>query len=135
MRTHTAFVAAVTLLTVACGGTNSGDRREFKLQGQIVSMSADHREAIIKHEDIPGFMSAMTMPYHVKDTKEYASLAPGDLINAKLVVETRDAYLESVTKVGSAPLEQPVGSAVAGGPSLLPAGAPVPNVTLTDQNG
>jgi protein SCO1/2 len=126
----------MALLVAGCGGDNrsSADRREFKLQGQIISVAADHREAIIKHEDIPGFMSAMTMPYKVKDANELAPLAPGDLINATLVVETADAYLEGINKVGSAPLERPAGTPGVG-MNILPNGAPVPPVDLTDQDG
>ena len=77
------------------------------LQGQILVVAADHKEATIKHEDIKGFMAAMTMPYKVRDAKEYDGLAPGDLINATLVVVSNDAYLKNVKKVGDAPLRAP----------------------------
>ena len=136
MRISAAFCFTLALLAGACGG--SSDHREYKLQGQILTVSADHKEATIKHEDIPGFMSAMTMPYKVRDTKEYESLAPGDLINATLVVVSNDAYLEHVNKVGNAPIEQ---AAAAGAPTassgfeLLKDGEPVPDAKFIDQDG
>ncbi len=137
MRTCTAFVAVAALLVCACGrgGPASADRREFKLQGQIISVSADHKDVVIKHEDIAGFMSAMTMSYHAREVKELAPLAPGDLINATLVVEARDAFIQSVKKVGEAPLERAPGSGATAGMNILPAGAPVPSVPLVDSNG
>ena len=50
----------------------------------------------------------MTMPYKVKDAKLLDGIAPGDLINATLVVvDSNDAYLTDVKKVGAAPLEKP----------------------------
>ena len=102
MRISVGFCLGLALLAGACGG--SSDRREYKLQGQILTVAADHKEANIKHEDIPGFMAAMTMPYKVRDADEFAPLAPGDLINATLVVVSNDAYLKDVKKVGDAPL-------------------------------
>ncbi|MDR1989161.1 MAG: SCO family protein [Acidobacteriaceae bacterium] len=138
MRIRLALSLALTLLTLACGSSSpsSSGGREYTLQGQIIAMSADHREATIKHEEIPGFMSAMTMSYKVRDAKEYASLVPGDLVNATLVVEDADAYLKNVKKVGDAPLERPSGStALPGGLELLATGAPVPDIALTNQDG
>jgi protein SCO1/2 len=136
MRMRTALSLVLTVLTLACGSSPASNGHEYKLQGQIIAMSPDHREATIRHEDIPGFMSAMTMSYKVRDTKEYESLVPGDLVNATLVVEDTDAYLKNVKKVGDAPLERPSGSsAAAGGFELLAMGAPVPDIALTDQDG
>ena len=60
----------------------SAPEREYTLQGQVLSVAADRKEATIKHEEIKGFMAAMTMPYKVRDTKELDGLAPGDLITA-----------------------------------------------------
>lgn len=137
MRISAGFCLGVALLVGACGGPS--DRREYKLQGQILTITPDHREANIKHEDIPGFMSAMTMPYKVRDTKEFEPLVPGDLINATLVVVSNDAYLKGVNKVGNAPLERPASGS--GAPSassgfeLLKDGEPVPDMKFTDQDG
>ena len=79
----------------------------IRCRARSISLTPDHKEATIKHEDIKGFMSAMTMPYKVRDAKEYADLEPGDLINATLVIVSNDAYLKDVKKVGNAPLEKP----------------------------
>jgi protein SCO1/2 len=137
MRTCTAFCLSIALLAGGCGGAS--DRREYTLQGQILTVAADHKEANIKHEDIPGFMPAMTMPYKVRDEKQFENLAPGDLISATLVVVTNDAYLTDVKKVGNAPLEKPVADAsspsASSGFELLKDGQPVPNVTFLDQDG
>ena len=64
-----------------CSRGASGDAREYTLQGQVLSVTADQQQATIKHEDIKGFMPAMTMPYKVKDAKELEGVAAGDLIN------------------------------------------------------
>jgi protein SCO1/2 len=138
-----AYIVAVALLTAAmaagaCGA--GGERREYVLKGQILSVAPDQKEASIKHEDIPNFMPAMTMPYKVRDPKEFANLQPGDLISAKLIVVTNDAYLEEVRKVGEAALEAPPGTDAAPPPAssgfeLLEANQAVPDAPFVDQDG
>ena len=138
MRIRTALFLALTFATAACGGGNSADHREYTLQGQVLSVQPDHKQAVIRHEEIPGFMGAMTMPYDVKDPKEYESVAPGDLVTATLVVEPTKAYLEKVKKVGTAPLAVADGgtlSTAVSGFELIKMGAPVPNQTFVDQDG
>ncbi len=137
MRTGIALFLGFALLVSACGG-DASTRREFPLQGQILSMSADHKEANIKHDAIKGFMTAMTMPYRVRDTKEYEPLVPGDLVTATLVIVSNDAYLKDVKRVGNAPLEKPLADSSASASSgfeLLKIGQPVPNGKFLDQDG
>ncbi|MGE0448103.1 MAG: SCO family protein [Vicinamibacterales bacterium] len=133
------FIALLATLTVAAAGCGRSDRREYKLQGQVLSITSDRMQATIRHEEIPGFMAAMTMPYSVRDAKEYEGLVPGDLITARLVVLPSAAYLEEVRKVGNAPLAQadlPSGSSSASaGFELVKTGDPVPDVAFVDQDG
>jgi protein SCO1 len=137
MRICTITVSLATALLL-CGCSGPADRKEYQLQGQILSMAADHREANIKHEDIKGLMPAMTMPYKVRDPKQFEGIVPGDLINGTLVVVSNDAYLKDVKKVGNAPLEQPPQAAAptaSSGFELLKEGQPVPNVSFVNQDG
>src|SRR5688572_26642500 len=99
MTTHRPWIMVLILISVAAGCNGASERREYTLQGQVLSVTADHKEANIKHEAIPGFMAAMTMPYKARDPQEFATLKPGDLINATLIVLSNDAYLENVRKV------------------------------------
>ena len=132
---------AVSALASACGdsgGGSSSDQREFSLHGQILALSANHKEANIKHDDIKGFMPAMTMPYKVRDAKEFDAIAAGDVIDATLIVVSNDAYLKDVKKVGQAPLEAAPPDTTLGakaGAMLLKDGQPVPNTTFLDEDG
>jgi len=129
-------IGVVLVLTTACGEKATEDSREYTLQGQILSVTADHKEANIKHEEITGFMPAMTMPYKVREAKEFDSLTPGDLINATLVVVSNDAYLKDVKKVGQAPLEKPPAEVPdARHANILKEGDPVPATTFINQDG
>lgn len=129
-------LASVLTLTAACG-EKAADSRAFTLQGQVISIASDRKEATIKHDAITGFMPAMAMPYKARDVKEFENLAPGDLINGTLVVESNDAYLKGVKKVGQAPLEKApdVVQREPSGLELLEQGQPVPPTTFFDQDG
>jgi protein SCO1 len=130
-------IGAVLLLaaSAACGSSD----REYTLQGQILSIEPNRLQADIKHEEIKGFMAAMTMPYKVRDAKELADLKPGDLITSTLVVVSNDAYLKDVKRVGEAPLEKaPEANSAPGASSgfeLLKPGEPIPDVPMLDQEG
>ena len=124
----------IAVLAAACGSGSSD--REYPLQGQILSIEADHMQANIKHEEIKGFMMAMTMPYKVRNPREFESLKPGDLITSRLIIESSDAYLVDVKKVGEAPLEAPPSApSASSGFELLKEGQPVPATKFVNQDG
>jgi len=139
MRTHTmaTFVALLLSFVASACGSREPAPREYELTGQVLAITGDQKEANIKHDEIKGFMPAMTMPYKVKEAKEFAGLKPGDLIRAKLVVLSNDAYLEAVKKVGEAPLEKAPEEkpAASSGFELLKEGEPIPNMPFVDQSG
>jgi protein SCO1/2 len=134
MPRYIAILLAAALGAVACG---SSSQRTYTLQGQVLSVTPDHQQATIRHEEIKGLMPAMTMPYKVKDPQLLRQITPGDLINATLVVTTHDAYLSAVRKVGEAPLAAAPGDPLAAKSryDLLQPGDPVPDVQLVDQDG
>jgi protein SCO1/2 len=85
-------------------------------------------------------MPAMTMPYEVTDAKALDALAPGDLINAKLVVFSNGAHLVDIKKVGTAPLEKPPADVpnpptASSGFELLKTGEVPPDTRFLDQDG
>src|SRR5271154_5604140 len=100
------FVFSLCLAVLAAACARKPDQREYTLQGQVLSVTPNHQQATINHEEIKGLMSAMTMPYAVHDPKQLEGAAPGDLTNAKLIVRTSDASLPDVKRAGRAPLPQ-----------------------------
>jgi protein SCO1 len=132
-------IAASTALAiiVSIGCQRAPEQRTYQLRGQVLAVKPDTREILVKHDDIPGFMPAMTMPYTVKDEKLIAEREPGDLIEATLVVSAGSAWLSAITKTGTAPVPEDAPSKVpaAAGVHLLQPGDPVPETSLTDQDG
>jgi protein SCO1 len=138
MRAHILFSVCLTLSAAACAA--KPDQRTFTMQGQVLSIEPGRKLVDIKHEEIKGFMPAMTMPYEVRDAALLDGLTPGDLIDATLVVESNRAYLSRIRKVGTAPLEKPPAEAApaasaSSGFELLHPGDQVPDAQFVDQDG
>lgn len=85
----------------------STNRQIFQVKGVIQRVEPDGKMALIKHEAIPNYMQAMTMPFDVKDTNELANLRPGDEITFRLVVTPDDGWIENVKKTGAGQAPQP----------------------------
>jgi protein SCO1/2 len=96
----------------------------------VVSVDKEHRQVTIAHEEIPGYMTAMTMPFNLKDDWPLGVLAPGQQLTASLVVQGDRSWLEEVTITQKSPDTSSVPSAVEPEP-----GAEVPDFTLVDQDG
>jgi protein SCO1 len=102
-----AVVAAfLVALAVGCGGkTGSPDPPAtttdgvYEIRGVVVAVDVGRRILEINHEEIPGFMAAMTMPYEVADASLLQGLAPGDRVTGTLRVDRRGYIITSLAKV------------------------------------
>lgn len=96
-------------LTGGCQHTRLSQPEEptlYPVKGVVREIHADRREVIIKHDEIPGYMAAMTMPFEVRDAQELAGLQPGDQVSFVLSVTKKDGWISNIAKVGaSAPYE------------------------------
>lgn len=107
----------------------------------LKEIRADGWKARIAHEEIPGYMEAMTMNFDVKDTNELRGLAPGDAIRFRMLVTDTDGWIDQVRRTGTNEGRLLVPSAIpATAAASLPAeelapGAPLPECTLTNQLG
>lgn len=99
-------IIALAAIGLAAACSQSPAVPTYELKGQILVVKPETNEVLVKHEDIKGFMPAMTMPYTVKDATLLKDRAAGDLITATLVVGTENAYLSAINKTGSAPLPE-----------------------------
>ena len=127
------FRAVVVAAIVATGCSRSAPTKQYQLTGQILDVKPDSNEVLVKHDDIPGFMPAMTMPYRVQDAKVLAGTQPGDLITATLVVGETEAHLSKIDKTGHAPIENTSGPAITDS-QILKTGERVPDTKLVDEN-
>ena len=133
------FVLALVsaLAAASCGGrTGRGDQvpvaRRYHLKGKVVQVDKPQQHLVIDHEEIPGFMGAMTMPYPVADAATLERVSPGDQITADVVVGDNQVRLENVVVV-----KKSDGNSAPPGAQLQPSeqGGPVPDFALVNQDG
>jgi protein SCO1/2 len=107
--------------------------KRYDLKGKVVSVNKEKKEASIAHEEIPGFMSAMTMDFPIKEDWVWGVLSEGAEIQADLVVDNESGkfWLENPRIVASTVSEKapPVREDAAA------VGKHVVDFTLTDQDG
>ncbi len=132
MRRAHLLLIPLLLSVAACSRPPSA--RQYTLTGQILEVRPGGAELVIRHDDIPGFMPGMTMPFRLKDPALAKGRVAGDLVRATLMVTDDEAWLSKVEKTGWAPLperKEPLRPAV----SLVEPGEAVPDQALVDQDG
>lgn len=107
--------------------------KPYPLKGVVVSVDPGASRVIVRHEEVRGYMDAMTMPFNVAEPKMLAELKPGDEIEAKLVVGEKASRLEGivVSRRGTSTSTQTI-------PEQGPYGKPgdaAPATVLTGQDG
>lgn len=120
-------------LAVACRERAGGPEERFPIRGKVVSVDKRGSTVSIAHEDIPGFMGAMTMPFNLKDRRLLDQLAEGDRVQATLVVAGLRSWLEEV--VVTRETVDPSSSGKAETWIEPKPGDEVPDFKLVDQNG
>lgn len=112
----------------ACRRDRSNERR-YDLTGKVVVVEKEKQLVTIAHEDIKGFMPAMTMPFTVPSEADLEILAPEDQVTATLVVDGAHSWLEEMIIV-----KQSGNAAAIPGAVSAKEGDEVPNFTLRNQD-
>ena len=102
MRSVTILLLAV--LAVSCTSEKrpaSEQRTTYQVKGVIKEITPDRMQARIDHENIPGYMEAMTMMFDVKNSNELANLQPNDQVAFRMIVTEDDGWIDQVKKIGT----------------------------------
>src|SRR6266404_1430579 len=138
MRYSILFLSAVFVFA-ACqkpvktqNGPDEAKRYPFK--GKVISVDKATKKANIQHEDIPGYMSAMTMDFPIREDWVWGDLTPGSEIKADLVVDNANGeyWLE---KIGIVAAPIPGQSQPPINENFAQVGKEAPDFTLTNQDG
>jgi protein SCO1/2 len=129
---------ALLLVPLLLAGCSRSQARQYPLKGQVLAIGPSpafpgRTELTVRHEDIPGFMPAMTMAYFLKAGESAGGIAAGDLITATLFVNGGDMYLQALHKTGHAPL--PAAARPIRIMDVMAPGDQVPDDALVDQSG
>lgn len=127
-------VFAFIALLAAAASCSSPKR--YEMRGQILGINRDRLEVLVKHDEIPGLMAAMTMPWKVRSVSLLDNLGPGDLITSQLEVDDNQGVIIAITKIGTAKPDLPAPAAPAKpGVKYLGPGDSVPDQVLVDHDG
>ena len=107
--------------------------KRYVLKGKVVSIDLAKKKATIKHEAIPDYMEAMTMPFPIPDKDVLQTLSPNADIKADLVVNPDGEYwLENIAISAEPTANQTV---PAFNENFAQIDKEVPDFKLTNQDG
>lgn len=116
---------------LACKPRRNPNEKRYDLKGKVVAVNKSERTATIAHEDIKGYMPAMTMPFKIKSDADLEMLKPGDQVTGTLVVGDVDSWLE-IAAIVEGPVTISPTVDVPGEPRP---GTEVPDFGLVNQDG
>jgi protein SCO1 len=105
----------------------------YRVRGVIRKVKNEGRIAVIDHEEIPGYMERMVMPFHAKDGSVFAAVKPGDQVEFDYHVRETEAWVENVSVIGKADI--PDEPAAEPETSLLQPGDPLPDHSFRRSGG
>ena len=105
----------------------------YEVNGVVRGKLLDGRP-VIEHEEIPGYMMAMTMPFNVADKREISGLFNGDKVNFLFHVEENASYADHFVVTGKE-ISSALGLAVNKAIHPLELGDSVPDFQLVDESG
>ena len=159
MRPRSLLAVLLVSATVGCGRdapspppagppppAKSAEVKEtYTLKGTVRGVDAASGVVTIAHEEIPGFMKAMTMPFTPADRSNLAEVGPGDEVEGPLEVVREGGGIKDynllrleVTNPAPRTLKFDFGSGTAtlvAKPAILKPGEAVPDFAMTTQEG
>jgi protein SCO1/2 len=97
----------------------SANAKKYPLKGVITAVDPAGAGITVAHEPVEGVLGAATTSFTVRDDpKVVALLRPGDRIEARLVVDGNERFLEEILTKGFVP------SPASGTPASVPASSP-----------
>jgi len=137
IRVRCLLLSGAVLLSLVLNGCQAkqeesqGQRYDFN--GKVVSVDKKAKRVTVEHEEIKGYMDAMTMPFALKDDWPFEVLVPGDKISATLFVGSSSSWLEDVVITQESAMDP--NAAKTEGLNVVQPGDAVPDYGLTNQDG
>ena len=99
-----AVVASVFFAGVSCQPACANEKR-YDLKGKVVAVDKATKTASVDHEEVVGYMDAMTMDFKIKRDSDLEMIKPGSQITGTLVVNDCSSWIEIMTSTeGVSPL-------------------------------
>lgn len=85
-------------IVIVCPAQNQSGITHYRVYGIVLGVDREHNSFIASIREIPGFMSAMTMPFSVRDPQQLASLRQGEIIDFTLAVSKDASWAENIRR-------------------------------------
>jgi Cu/Ag efflux protein CusF len=72
----------------------------YQVSGTVTGTTPDRDMIIVRHDEIDGYMGAMTMPFMVRDSSLISGVSKGDSIRFSIMVSDGDAVMNAIHFVG-----------------------------------
>jgi protein SCO1/2 len=118
-------------------GPSEEDERTFTLRGEVARVDRERGIVAIRHEEIAGYMPAMTMPFDLTGDPILDELQVGDQVEGKLVVTAKTSALKDmiITELAEPGADGEGEGKTPSGPKAIEPGEVVPDFTMTTQEG
>ena len=123
------FMCLFVALSLSFSACRRGNEKRYDLKGKVLAVEPDKHLVTVSHDEIKGYMPAMTMPFTVPTEADLKILAPDDQITATLVIDGSHSWLEDliITRQSATAPAMP-------GVQVAKEGDEVPNFTLRNQD-
>jgi protein SCO1/2 len=138
-----AVLCSLTILAVVglafVGKAHRSEVRKFDVSGQIRSIDSVAKTVRISHDEIPGYMPAMTMSLPVKGQAVLKNLAPEQRVRFQLIVTRDDSWISRIEPVSPGPTVDsaaatPTGTSLDREANRVQKGELLPDFKLVDQD-
>jgi len=75
------------------------NQQTFQVKGVIKDLKPDGKTVEIRHEEVPNYMPAMTMPFEAKEPKELTGLKAGDAVSFRMTVTETEVWIDQIRKL------------------------------------
>ena len=94
------YLSLIILFILLLGCNN----KTFPVKGTILEIHNETQKFLIHHDEIPGFMMAMTMPFMLKDSIDLIKFSVGDSVHFQLIMDGNQAIASSFQLKGKGTL-------------------------------
>ena len=138
MRVQRLLIGLISLNLIfagaACRREKPVPQQRYQVRGKVVYVDKRGGMVTLAHEAIQGYMGAMTMGFVLKDQWAFDVLKPGQSVQATLVVEGDNAWLEGIV-ISEDAKPGATASLPPNAPQPPAPGTEVPDFRLINQDG
>jgi Cu/Ag efflux protein CusF len=93
-----AVAAVAPTVTFIASSVSAAAPATYKTKGTVQSFGKDRKYVNIAHEDIPGYMMAMTMSFDPRSPSQLDGLNPGDKVKLTFTVDGNKRWIDAIAK-------------------------------------